>query len=44
VTTPEFGEFGMHLTITVNAFSGNHGEAVHYIVTNYLACKAAVSS
>jgi len=43
VTTPEFGDFGMHLTITVNAYTGNHGEAVQYIVKNYLACKTAAT-
>ena len=44
VTTPEFGELGLHLTVTVNPYGGNYGEAVHYIVKNYLACKAVASS
>jgi hypothetical protein len=44
VTTPEFGELGLHLTVTVNAYGGNYGVAIHYIVKNYLACKAVVSS
>jgi hypothetical protein len=44
VTTPVFDEFGLHLTVTVNASGGNYGEAVHYIVKNYLACKAVAIS
>ncbi len=44
VTTPEFGELGLYLTVTVKAYGGNYGEAVHYIVKNYLACKAVASS
>ena len=45
VTTPEFGEFGLHLTVTVNGYGGDdYGEAVHYIVKNYLACQAVASS
>lgn len=44
VTTPEFGDFKLHLTITVSAFTGEHGEAIQYIVRNYLACKAAATS
>jgi hypothetical protein len=44
VTTPEFGEFALHLTITVNAYGGNYGEAIQYVVENYLACKAVASS
>jgi hypothetical protein len=43
VTTPEFGELGLRLTITVNACGGNYGEAVQYIVKNFLACKAVAS-
>ena len=43
VTTPEFGEFGLHLTIAVNAYGGNYGEAIQYIVKKYLACKAVGS-
>jgi len=35
VTTPKFGEFGLHLTITVNAYGGNYGEAIQYIVEKY---------
>jgi hypothetical protein len=38
VTTPAFGEFGLHLTVTANANGSNYGEAVHYVVNNYLAC------
>ncbi len=44
VTTPEFGQLGMHLTITVNAYTDDHGEAIQYLVKNYLACKAAAIS
>jgi hypothetical protein len=44
VTTPEFGEFRLHLALTVNAYDGNYGEAIQYIVKNYLACKAVASS
>jgi hypothetical protein len=44
VTTPEFGQLGLHLTITVNAYGGNYAEAIHYIVKNYLACQAVASS
>lgn len=44
VTSPEFDEFGMHLTLTVNAHGGNLGEAVQHIVKNYLVCHAAISS
>jgi hypothetical protein len=44
VTSPEFGNFGLHLTITVDASTGNHGDAIQYIVKSYLACKTAASS
>jgi hypothetical protein len=44
VTTPEFGELGLHLAITVNAYDGNYGEAIQYVVKNYLACKAVARS
>jgi len=44
VTTPDFGELGLRLTVTVNTYGGNYGEAVHYIVKNYVACQAVVSS
>jgi hypothetical protein len=44
VTTPEFGELGLHLRVTVNSHGGHYGEAVHYIVKNYVACKAVVRS
>ncbi|HEX2751412.1 MAG TPA: hypothetical protein VHM91_25605 [Verrucomicrobiales bacterium] len=43
VTTPEFGDYELHLAISVNAYGGHFGEAVHSIVKNYLACKAAVT-
>ena len=43
VTTPEFGDLGLHLTVTVNAYGGHYGEAVHYIVKNYLACRVVAS-
>ena len=42
LNSPGFGECGLHLTVTVNASSGNYAEAVHYLVNSYLACKAAV--
>jgi hypothetical protein len=44
VRSPEFGEFGLHLTITVNPYTENFGEAVQYIVKRYLICKAAVEA
>jgi hypothetical protein len=44
VTAPEFGKLGLHLTVTVNGHSGNYGEAIHYIIQSYMACKAIVSS
>lgn len=44
VTSPEFGELGLHLTVTVNANGGNYGEAVQYIVKNYVACKTAAET
>jgi hypothetical protein len=44
VTTPAFGDLGLHLTVRVNGYGGNYGEAVQYIVKNYLACKAVVGS
>jgi hypothetical protein len=44
VTTPKFGEFGLHLTITINAHEGHYGEAVQYIVKQYLICKATVDA
>jgi hypothetical protein len=44
LTSPEFGELGLHLTVTVNACGGNFGEAIHYILKKYLACKAVVNS
>jgi hypothetical protein len=44
VTTPAFGDLGLHLTVTVNGHGGDYGEAVHYIVRNYLACKAVAGS
>jgi hypothetical protein len=44
LTTPEFGDLGLHLTVTVNAYGGDYGEAVHYIVKSYLACQAVASS
>ena len=44
VTTPDFGEFRLHLALTVNAYGGNYGEAIQYIVKIYLACKAVASS
>ena len=42
VTTPKFGEHGLHLSISVNAHKGNFGEAVQYVVKEYLTCRAAV--
>ena len=42
VTSPELGEFGLHLAITVNAYTGNHGVAIQYIVRKFLACKASI--
>lgn len=42
VTAPEFGEFGLHLVVTVNAHKGCFGEAVQYIVGQYTPCKAAI--
>ena len=44
VISPEFGEFGLHLTVIVEAHSGDHGEAIQHLVKSYLACKAAVTS
>ena len=44
VTTPEFGEFGLHLTVSVDAYTGNFGEAISYLVKNYLACRLVVGS
>jgi hypothetical protein len=44
VTTPDFGEFGLHLTMTVDAYSGNFGEAIPYLVKNYLACSVVAGS
>jgi hypothetical protein len=45
--SPEFGEFGLHLTITVHGYpvdygyAVQYGHAVHYLVKEYLVCKAA---
>jgi hypothetical protein len=44
VASPEFGEFGLHLTITVNPYTENFGEAVQYIIKRYLVCKSAVEA
>lgn len=44
VTTPAFGDLGLHLTVTVNAYGGDYGEAVDYILKKYLACKAVANS
>src|SRR4051794_34486291 len=41
VTSPEFGDFGLHLKVTVNAHTAEYGDAVQYLVRTYLACKAA---
>jgi hypothetical protein len=40
VSSPEFGEFGLHLKIVVNANTAEFGDAVQYIVNKYLVCKA----
>lgn len=44
ITTPAFGQFELRLSITVNAFTENYGEAVHSILKNFLACKPAACS
>jgi hypothetical protein len=41
VTSPEFGDFELHLKIAVNANTAEYGEAVQFLVRKYLACKAA---
>jgi hypothetical protein len=41
VTSPTFGDFGLHLKVIVNASTEAYGEAVQYLVSKYLACKAA---
>ncbi len=44
VSSPEFGDFGLHLKIVVNANTGEYGEAVRYLVSEYVACKAAAAT
>ncbi|HZZ82470.1 MAG TPA: hypothetical protein VFE62_28485 [Gemmataceae bacterium] len=44
VTTQEFGQFGLHLTVSVYAHGGNHGEAIQYLVKKYVPCKAVAVS
>jgi hypothetical protein len=44
VTTPDFGDLGLHLTVTVNPHGGNYGEAIQYLIKNYIACKAVTNS
>jgi hypothetical protein len=41
VCSPEFGAFGLHLKIIVNANTADYGDAVQFLVRNYLTCKAA---
>ena len=43
VISPEFGEYGLHLTVTVEAYSGDHGQAIQHIVKSYVMCKAAIA-
>jgi hypothetical protein len=44
VSSPGFGDFGLHLKIVVNANTADYGEGVQYLVGKYPACKAAVES
>ena len=39
ITSPTIGKFGLHLNVSVNARDANYGEAIRYIVKQYLACK-----
>ncbi|MBI3407960.1 MAG: hypothetical protein HY040_06345 [Planctomycetes bacterium] len=39
-TSPDFGDFGLHLKLIVNANTAEYGEAVQYLVSKYLACTA----
>lgn len=40
VTTREFGEFGLQLTITFNAYRDDYGDAVRSLVQKFLAFRA----
>lgn len=44
ITSPEFGDFGLNLSVIVNANIGEYGAAVRYLVSKYLACKAGVTT
>lgn len=40
VNTPNFGEYSLHLSVVVNAYTSEFGSAVHYLVKKFEAAKS----